>query len=355
MKQKKPNFPLVPVLIAVCVALGVAAIVLGVLFGRTRESLSDAELARDRAEAEVTELENELLQKDASLYAGAQKFQDIAGRVELTTEEENETETEEVEAYYNDDPDLGEKVTIIGDSITWLTRDLMKEKLPGVDIYSEGGKVFEYDNGDANPSGLSVIKAVEAAGDLREVVVFALGTNNRDSVSMQALNESMFEKLHDITGERMVYLVTNYDLRHPETYDRNNKAISDAAETYDDWYVIDWVAAVEETGDPESYIKDEGESAVGDMQVHPTDPEGYELWTDMIIDALRSHPVKEVEISKPETTEEPTTSEKAAPAEETTPVIETPEVTEIPAVTTDPATVPVIDPALQPGQSALTE
>ncbi len=205
--------------------------------------------------------------------------------------EETETETETEETVEKTPAEVGAQTTIIGDSITWMTEDMLKAAFPGVDIYCQGGKVFDY-RVPENPGGLEVIGTLAANGTLRDTIVFALGTNNRDSVQTPALNESMFEVLHQIAGDRTLFLVTNYDLRHPETYDRNNAAIRAAAGKYG-WNVIDWAGIVEGTGNPEKYILDEGAAAVGDMQVHPTDPDGKNLWVSSIKDALMENAGKE--------------------------------------------------------------
>lgn len=288
-------------LILIIAALCAVVVLLVVLVLKQKSLLSDTE-GRLRSVSELLEEMEEESERDrvrsgavASVMEGLpdEQDEDSEKREEaegegLETVSSGEEEAPPMESEQEMDPaELGKQVTIIGDSISWLTEEEMKAALPGVDIYAWGGKTFDWDNGPDNPSGLNVIRDVAEQGKLRDIVVFALGTNNRDSVSMKPLDETMFEQLHNVTGDRRVYLVTNYDLRNPETYDRNNAAIRAAAEKYEDWHVIDWVQTVESTGDPERYIVDEGEAAVGNMQVHPTKPEGYQLWIDMICKALK--------------------------------------------------------------------
>lgn len=200
------------------------------------------------------------------------------------------TETAETAAIRPDEKPGVEKargydnLTIIGDSISRMTKDQMEAALPGVEIHSMYGKTVDY-SVEANPCGLELAKILENEGKLRDRLVFALGTNNVAALSMNTLTPEMFEKLHEITGEREVYLVTAYDLYNPSVYDENNRVIREAAEKYDGWHVIDWAKAVA-ANDPEKIILDEGEAATGNCQVHPTDPEGIALWVKTISDGV---------------------------------------------------------------------
>lgn len=179
-----------------------------------------------------------------------------------------------------------EDLTIIGDSISRMTKDQMEKALPGVEIHSMYGKTVDY-TVETNPCGLELAKILETEGRLRDRVVFALGTNNVAALSMNTLTPEMFEKLHDITGDREVYLVTGYDLYNPSVYDENNRVIREAAKKYDGWHVIDWAKAVA-AGDPKKIILDEGAAATGNCQVHPTDPEGIALWVNTISEGVNS-------------------------------------------------------------------
>lgn len=253
----------------------------------TEALMEETEETTRRANFEEAALEEVELQPESETEVETEELESE----EAEETEETETETETEETVEKTPAEVGAQTTIIGDSITWMTEDMLRAALPGVDIYCQGGKIFDY-RVPENPGGLEVIGSLAANGTLRDTIVFALGTNNRDSVQTPALNESMFETLHQIAGDRTLFLVTNYDLRHPETYDRNNAAIRAAAGKYG-WNVIDWAGIVEGTGNPEKYILDEGAAAVGDMQVHPTDPDGKNLWVSSIKDALMENAGKE--------------------------------------------------------------
>lgn len=204
-------------------------------------------------------------------------------------ETEKATEVEGSGVQLGDTGDVGmepvfEDLTIIGDSISRMTKEQMEEALPGVEIHSMYGKTVDYSI-ESNPCGLELAKLLETEGRLRDRVVFALGTNNVAALAMNTLTPEMFEKLHDITGDREVYLVTGYDLYNPSVYDENNSVIREAAEKYDGWHVIDWAKAVA-AGDPKEIILDEGEAATGNCQVHPTDPTGIKLWVETISEGV---------------------------------------------------------------------
>lgn len=178
----------------------------------------------------------------------------------------------------------GFNVTIIGDSITRMSKERLEEVLPGADIHGFSGRTVNY-TVSYNVCGLDMAGLLEAEGRLRDKVVFAMGSNNVPALRMETLTSEMFDQLHEYTGDRAVYLMTMYDLYDPSIYDENNRVVREAAEKYEDWYVIDWAAAVEENG-PERIIRDEGEAATGNQQAHPTDPEGIDLWATLIAQAV---------------------------------------------------------------------
>ncbi len=205
-------------------------------------------------------------------------------------ETEKATEVEGSGVQLGDKPGDGKELTyddltIIGDSISRMTKEQMEEALPGVEIHSMYGKTVDY-SVETNPCGLELAKLLESEGRLRDRVIFALGTNNVAALSMNTLTPEMFEKLHEITGDRKVYLVTAYDLYNPSVYDENNRVIREAAEEYDGWQVIDWAKAVA-ADDPKKIIEDEGEAATGNCQVHPTDPVGIDLWVKTISEGVK--------------------------------------------------------------------
>ncbi len=178
----------------------------------------------------------------------------------------------------------GDIVTIIGDSISVMTAEKMRAALPGVDIQAQNGKTADTDQED-NPSGLSIAKALLDNGGLRDIVVFALGSNNRKEVGMEPLSAETFKTLHDITGDRTVYLVTNVSVPQDQSLEINNRAMNAAVRKYDDWHVIDWAGTVEALPDPKAALSEIDERDWG-IRLHPSDPAGIDLWVQLIVKAL---------------------------------------------------------------------
>lgn len=201
----------------------------------------------------------------------------------VTETEETTEEIEEAEIVEANLPDaeLGSRLTIIGDSISWLTADTLRAALPGVDIYAMGGKTMQQAMPN-NPSGLETIRAVEEAGELRDLVVFELGTNDRPDVGLSALTADMFEELHQITGNRTVFLVTNYSYPMLNSLNINNEVIIAAANSYEDWYVIDWADYLGSRENPAAYL-DPNDEIGWAFRVHPVYPEGYDFFVNYLV------------------------------------------------------------------------
>jgi murein DD-endopeptidase MepM/ murein hydrolase activator NlpD len=153
----------------------------------------------------------------------------------------------------------GSNVTIIGDSITKGSMDEILQKLPEADINAEVGRQFT--------AGTEIAKNM----DLRDVVVFALGTNDTGLTSAQIAN------LVSIVGsDRTLILTTNYGAEASgKDYTSNNNVINKAAQDYENITVADWYSAAGR--DPAKYISGDG--------IHPT-AEGQQLFADTVYNAI---------------------------------------------------------------------
>ena len=155
----------------------------------------------------------------------------------------------------------GDKMTWIGDSLSESVLDKIEETFPGVDtkekIYDgttyrlvRYSKFVDHESetlkNDGNYSGLTTARQLVDHKEMREYLVFPLGTNG--SITAQNI-----EDLISIVGENVnILLVTNYGLH--SDYTANNDAIKKAAEekenvAYADWYEI-------AKSDPSGYIDD---------------------------------------------------------------------------------------------------
>ena len=139
--------------------------------------------------------------------------------------------------------DDGSNVTWIGDSISTgaLNNGYIKEKWSKADaVYGDsikGRKQFDQGSSD-NKSGQQLVEEYEVSGRMRQVLVFALGTNN------SSLTEAAIKKmLSAAKTPKTIVLVTNYDNNDPTRYNNNNALIRNA-KSYDSRVVVaDWEAA----------------------------------------------------------------------------------------------------------------
>lgn len=151
----------------------------------------------------------------------------------------------------------GSNITIIGDSITEGSKSQILEKLPSADINSEVGRQFS--------AGIEIAKSME----LRNVLVFALGTNSASLTSTQ------IQEVIDLAGpSRAIYFITNYGTFD---YTNNNNLLKQAADNNSNVYLINWATSV--SNDPTKYISSDG--------VHPT-TDGRKLFADLIYNAVTS-------------------------------------------------------------------
>ena len=169
----------------------------------------------------------------------------------------------------------GSDVTWIGDSITDMAKNEILNKMPKADVHAQVSKSWSHDySGGSNKSGLDILKDLVSQNQLRDNLVFALGTNDDD------ITEALVKKIIEIAPDvKRVVLVTNYKINDEHEYDGNNKAIK-AGPTLDSRFVVaDWAEAV--SPDPGKYVIADSDS------VHPTN-EGIPLFVETIINALGS-------------------------------------------------------------------
>lgn len=156
----------------------------------------------------------------------------------------------------------GKNVSIIGDSITVGATGELKAKFTDIPDDQINAQVSRLWN-----EGLEEAQKM----DLKDVVVFALGTNN----SSPAINQNDIDNLLSITGNnRTIVLVTNYG---PDNYEQNNELFRELAKTNSNIILADWNEAVSK--DPGKYLASDS--------VHPNG-EGAKLFAELIYDAVSS-------------------------------------------------------------------
>lgn len=175
----------------------------------------------------------------------------------------------------------GNKVTVIGDSISEGAKSEYASQMPGADLSAktyngvtynlvQSSKHFAMDV-EGNYGGLTIADVLQEQGDLQTYLVFALGTNDAGGVTA-----SEIDALMNLVGtNHKVVLTTNYGIGLD--FSANNAAIEAAAARYSNVAVADWAAAV--SANPEKYI--------GDNYVHPN-AAGNQLYVKTIKEALNT-------------------------------------------------------------------
>lgn len=149
----------------------------------------------------------------------------------------------------------GSNVTWIGDSISEQSAGTIKAKLPNVDLHAMSSKQFSTDiTSTNNKSGITILG--DLGDNLRNYVVFALGTNGTSSVTSSSIGNA----LSLIGDSRTLVLVTNYDLSKTRDYTNNNNAMKQAANDHENVVVADWAEIAENnlsSDGTNSYISDD--------------------------------------------------------------------------------------------------
>lgn len=137
---------------------------------------------------------------------------------------------------------LGKYVTLIGDSISYMSQEELRDALPGVDLEAVGGIQFANYSDWAGESGMVRIKKHA----LREVVVFLLGSN--EGVTTEEL-----KAFYDYVGEgHKIVLMTIYRGHRPDDMARWNDNIKRFVAEHENVYLMDWYS--ENADNPSRYL-----------------------------------------------------------------------------------------------------
>ena len=159
----------------------------------------------------------------------------------------------------------GSNVTIIGDSITVGATNALKNVFTGITDADIDARV-------ARPwaEGKNVAKTM----NLKNVVVFALGTNN-DPLTQNDIDGA----ISIIGSNRLIVFVTNYNGGAKNGYpESNNELLKKAAAENSNVVVADWYEAIK--NNPEQYLAND--------LLHPN-AAGAELFAQTIYDAVNSN------------------------------------------------------------------
>lgn len=122
----------------------------------------------------------------------------------------------------------GSYITVIGDSVTLASARALQERFPGILINAEVSRSLR-------SGGFPVIDSLAITGQLRPVVVVALGTNGY-------YGDGNLEKLIAQLSDRKVVLVTAHANR--EWAGSNNDVLRATASKYPNAFIADWDGAI---------------------------------------------------------------------------------------------------------------
>ncbi len=164
----------------------------------------------------------------------------------------------------------GDDVYMIGDSITYLSQDKIKELLPNITINAQSGIWFS----ESQEGLVSGVDRVSEMGN-QSILVFALGSNG-------GINEDDINKLFDaVKGKDIkIILMTIYYSGGTSSDQMNNAniVVKNVANQYDNVTYIDWYAVA--SANPGLVYNQE------DDHVHPVDPNGTTKFAETVKSAI---------------------------------------------------------------------
>lgn len=168
----------------------------------------------------------------------------------------------------------GSNLVWIGDSISHRLEgsfgtDYFAENLPKTLHDNHDSRQFDVTTSAGGEGGIQVLQKLKEKDQLRDILVFALGTNSSGSVTEENINK-VLELASDV---KLVVFVTNYTAN--SDYAANNNAMKAAALANEKVIVADWASAV--SSKVSSYLDADG--------IHPN-AEGLKVFYETIINAI---------------------------------------------------------------------
>ena len=117
------------------------------------------------------------------------------------------------------------------------------------------------------------------AASFLEIVVIALGTND-GTLSESDIQSKIIDPINK-DGDHTIVFVTNYGHGRSDgqDYSDNNKVFNSLKNSNNNVIIADWASAA--SADPDKYINNSD-----GLGVHPTNPDGTELFAETIFNAL---------------------------------------------------------------------
>jgi hypothetical protein len=168
----------------------------------------------------------------------------------------------------------GGMITWIGDSISVGALDKIRAKFSGVATDSTIDQIKDSKQFagtvSGNPTGMELLDTLIAGNQLRDYVVFALGTNNTGLTKEQV--ESAITKVGE---NRKIIFVTNYYDGDDNHFKKNNESIRAAAVGKGNVIIADWASAAKNN-----------KVNFDSMKVHPADDTGKQRFVDTIFNSI---------------------------------------------------------------------
>ena len=154
----------------------------------------------------------------------------------------------------------GSAVLAVGDSVMLASAPQLQSALPGISIDAKVSRQVS--------TGLAIVQQLAASGDLRRVVVFALGTNGTFTAG------EMHQLLTAIGPQRKLVLVNSYEARPWEA--GNNRVIAAAARGHRNVVLANWFETIQHRT-----------NLLYSDEVHP-EPPGARLYAHVVKAAVRA-------------------------------------------------------------------
>ena len=154
----------------------------------------------------------------------------------------------------------GSAVLAVGDSVMLASAPQLQSALPGISIDAKVSRQVS--------TGLAIVQQLAASGDLRRVVVFALGTNGTFTAG------EMHQLLTAIGPHRKLVLVNSYEARPWEA--GNNRVIAAAARGHRNVVLANWFETIQHRT-----------NLLYSDEVHP-EPPGARLYAHVVKAAVRA-------------------------------------------------------------------
>jgi hypothetical protein len=154
----------------------------------------------------------------------------------------------------------GAQVTAIGDSVMLASAPELQDALRGISIDAQVDRQVS--------AGLGLVQQLARTGRLRQVLLFALGTNGSFTAGQ------LHQLLAIIGPNRELVLVNTYEARSWEAAD--NRLIDTAAHRYPDVFLANWFATIQHRT-----------SLLWPDEVHPQ-PSGARLYAHTVAAAVRN-------------------------------------------------------------------